>query len=337
MEFPEVGVKLDLQLPAYTTATATAMLDLNRICNLPCGLQQHQVLDPLSEARDWTCVLVDTSRVLNSLSHNENSRSQFLIISSPSLFLCVCMCVCVSFSPFPSLYPTGSIFLENPHLLISCLIYQAALWGRWVRYHHLENEHERMQEHRHLHTYTLTYTPHFTCALAQIRIWVHLGFFRAPSLWHPQSSHRWPCRVILRVIHRQTCDSMSSFRQKDLPLRTGLMEEPVLPVCSSNSMLWILAAENSTTGKESNLPTSHLDTVNTGEGCLRIKLPSKKSSPWTSHCGSVGPKLGQEPNRVSMRMQVGSLASLSGLRIWCCHELWCRSQMWLGSGVVAIM
>jgi len=30
-----------------------------------------------------------------------------------------------------------------------------------------------------------------------------------------------------------------------------------------------------------------------------------------------------------MRMWVPSLASLSGLRIWCCHELWCRSQTWL--------
>ena len=38
---------------------------------------------------------------------------------------------------------------------------------------------------------------------------------------------------------------------------------------------------------------------------------------------------------VSMRMRVGSLASLSGLRIWCCHKLWCRSQTWLGSGVAA--
>ena len=26
----------------------------------------------------------------------------------------------------------------------------------------------------------------------------------------------------------------------------------------------------------------------------------------------------------SMRMQIQSLASLSGLRIWRCHELWCR-------------
>ena len=32
-----------------------------------------------------------------------------------------------------------------------------------------------------------------------------------------------------------------------------------------------------------------------------------------------------------MRMHVQSLASLSGLRIW--HELWCRSQMRLGSCV----
>ena len=36
---------------------------------------------------------------------------------------------------------------------------------------------------------------------------------------------------------------------------------------------------------------------------------------------------------VSMRTQVQSLASLSGLRIRCCHELWCRSHMRLGSGV----
>ena len=34
---------------------------------------------------------------------------------------------------------------------------------------------------------------------------------------------------------------------------------------------------------------------------------------------------------VSMRMQVWSLASLSGLRIWCCHELCCKWWTWLGS------
>ena len=31
------------------------------------------------------------------------------------------------------------------------------------------------------------------------------------------------------------------------------------------------------------------------------------------------------------RLRVQSLASLSGLRIRCCCELWCRSQMWPGS------
>ena len=32
-----------------------------------------------------------------------------------------------------------------------------------------------------------------------------------------------------------------------------------------------------------------------------------------------------------MKLQVPSLASLSGLRIRCCRELWCRSQAWLRS------
>ena len=36
---------------------------------------------------------------------------------------------------------------------------------------------------------------------------------------------------------------------------------------------------------------------------------------------------------VSVRTQVQSLASFSGLRIWRCHELWCRLQTQLRSGV----
>ena len=35
----------------------------------------------------------------------------------------------------------------------------------------------------------------------------------------------------------------------------------------------------------------------------------------------------------TMRLRVRSLASLSGLRIWLCHVLWCRSQTWLGSRI----
>ena len=38
---------------------------------------------------------------------------------------------------------------------------------------------------------------------------------------------------------------------------------------------------------------------------------------------------------VSVKTWAQSLASLSGLRIWCCHELRYRLQTWLGSQVAA--
>ena len=38
-----------------------------------------------------------------------------------------------------------------------------------------------------------------------------------------------------------------------------------------------------------------------------------------------------------MRLWVWSLASLSGLRIWLCCDLWCRMQMWLGSHVAVAL
>ena len=35
----------------------------------------------------------------------------------------------------------------------------------------------------------------------------------------------------------------------------------------------------------------------------------------------------------TMKLQVRSLTLLSELRVWRCHELWCRLQMQLASGV----
>ena len=58
MEVPRPEIKWELLLPAYTTATA--MLDPSPICNLRHSLSQHWILNPLSEARDWTCILMDT-------------------------------------------------------------------------------------------------------------------------------------------------------------------------------------------------------------------------------------------------------------------------------------
>ena len=65
MEVPGPGVELELQLQAYTTATATQ--DPCRICDL------RQNLNPLSEGRDQTRILMETSQILNPLSHNGNS------------------------------------------------------------------------------------------------------------------------------------------------------------------------------------------------------------------------------------------------------------------------
>ena len=61
MEFPRLGVELELQLLAFTTATA--MQYLSCVCNLHDSSQQHWILNTLSEARDQTCVLMNTSQI----------------------------------------------------------------------------------------------------------------------------------------------------------------------------------------------------------------------------------------------------------------------------------
>ena len=71
MEDPRLGVETELQLPAYTTATA--MPGLSLVCGLHHSSWQCRILNPLSQARDRTHILVDTSRILNPLSHNRNS------------------------------------------------------------------------------------------------------------------------------------------------------------------------------------------------------------------------------------------------------------------------
>ena len=75
VKVPRLGVELELQLPAYITATATP--DLSCICDLHLSLRQHRILNPLNKARDWTPIPVDTSWVLHPLSHNGNSSNIF--------------------------------------------------------------------------------------------------------------------------------------------------------------------------------------------------------------------------------------------------------------------
>ena len=61
MEVPRLGVESELQLLAYTTATATQ--DPSNICNLHHGSRQCLILNPLSGARDQTHILMDASQV----------------------------------------------------------------------------------------------------------------------------------------------------------------------------------------------------------------------------------------------------------------------------------
>ena len=59
MDVPRLGVKSELQLPAYTTATATP--DLSLVCDLPCSSWQGRILNLLSGAKDRTCIFMETS------------------------------------------------------------------------------------------------------------------------------------------------------------------------------------------------------------------------------------------------------------------------------------
>ena len=75
----------------------------------------------------------------------------------------------------------------------------------------------------------------------------------------------------------------------------------------------------------------------------------ERSWPWTSYWFISAPQTtptykislqefllrcsGNKPNYYSWGCRFWSLALLSGLRTWCCHELWCSSQMRLGSRI----
>ena len=63
MEVPKAGVESELQLLAYTTTTAAQ--DPSHGCDVYCSSRQCWILNPLIEARHWTCILVDASQVLD--------------------------------------------------------------------------------------------------------------------------------------------------------------------------------------------------------------------------------------------------------------------------------
>ena len=61
MEVPRLGVESELQLPAYTAATATP--NPSHVYSLHHSSRQRRIPHPLSEAKDRTCVLMDPSQI----------------------------------------------------------------------------------------------------------------------------------------------------------------------------------------------------------------------------------------------------------------------------------
>ena len=75
MEVYRVGVKLELQLPVYATATATP--DPSHVFTLCHSSWWFWILNRLSKARDRTHKLMDTSQVLNPVSNDGNPQVSF--------------------------------------------------------------------------------------------------------------------------------------------------------------------------------------------------------------------------------------------------------------------
>ena len=76
MEVPRLGVKLELQLPAYGTDTAIATWDLSHLSDLHHSSGQCQILNSLSEVRDRTCILMESFL----LCHDGNSLFIFQLV-----------------------------------------------------------------------------------------------------------------------------------------------------------------------------------------------------------------------------------------------------------------
>ena len=77
VEVSRQGVKWELQLPTYTSAIA--MRDPSHVCDPHHSSQQCRIFDPMSEARDQTCVLMDTGQFVSTEPQQELPSWYFLV------------------------------------------------------------------------------------------------------------------------------------------------------------------------------------------------------------------------------------------------------------------
>ena len=73
MDVPS-GLGLNPSCSCQPAPQLTATWDLSCVCDLHQRSQQHQILHPLSEARDQIHILRDTSQIRYLLSYGRNSK-----------------------------------------------------------------------------------------------------------------------------------------------------------------------------------------------------------------------------------------------------------------------
>ena len=134
MEVPRLGIEFELQLLAYTTAMAAP--DTRCIYNFCCSLWQCWqcwMFNPLSEARDQTCILIETMLgILNLLNKNGNSWQCSLFFGLQvfcliffnyskynSLHLKMLNCPSI---PLPSSSPLGTTSLLSLAMIYFCFV-----------------------------------------------------------------------------------------------------------------------------------------------------------------------------------------------------------------------
>ena len=127
----QARVESELQLLAY--ATATAIPDSSSIIDLHCSSSQRWILNPLSWARDGTCILMDTSW---AVSDGPQQKLQ-MILSSLDYFcslvkdlLTVCWSVYFGFYSLPLIY--FFILSSVPHCLVYCSFIVNMPWSQVV-------------------------------------------------------------------------------------------------------------------------------------------------------------------------------------------------------------
>ena len=121
-EVPRLGVKLELLLPTYTTATATW-------ATLHYSSWQHWILNPLIRARDLTHILMDVSWVCYHWATTETPKNWYLLVYSLPL--------CLFLTAFQSKNPGQSLNFTDCTLILQCSIFLHFLYllqiGSWIQ------------------------------------------------------------------------------------------------------------------------------------------------------------------------------------------------------------